>query len=171
MAMHMITDEKIMGYIHSDCIRPGPLKNGYALLVTKNRIMGARKRRFGSIAAFFAEGVQIDQKYVDKAYEVKTLIEANKDFEFLVEDIKNIELKEPSTSGNGFILIKTQNDEKKLTLDWQMDDNVFGTLFRIIDYIAGLMEKTGEDKPKYCSKCGCKLEGDSSFCPGCGNKL
>lgn len=28
MEMHINPNEEIIGYIHSDCIRPGPLQNG-----------------------------------------------------------------------------------------------------------------------------------------------
>lgn len=45
----------------------------------------------------------------------------------------SFEFEEPSRAGNGFILFNTKRLEKKLTLDWQMDENVFGTLLRIMD--------------------------------------
>lgn len=87
--------------------------------------MGAGKRKFGSIAAFLGGDVQVDKKFIDKAYQLRSIVEENKDFEFLIEDVVSFEIEELSRAGNGFILIHTKKAEKKLTLDWKMDENVF----------------------------------------------
>lgn len=130
-------EEEIIGFIHStNMAKKGRLKAGIAMYITKEKIMGAVKVKFGSIAAYLGGDSNVDLKYWEKAKKIKEMIEKKKDFELSQNDVQSIQIKKPGVFKMGYVVFQTNNQELRLKIGSEISDDEYDILYNLLNIFA-----------------------------------
>ena len=117
----------IIAVLHSAHFKKGLLE-GYGILVTPEKIVGAKKFKMGFFAALLIDESKLDIATRMKAYEVAKEIQENKDFEIPIRQLLGLELKKPGRLWAGHLQITSTSGEYKVKIVAQTT----GTEFRIL---------------------------------------
>jgi hypothetical protein len=122
-----LSTTEIIAVLHSAHFKKGLLE-GYGILVTPEKIVGAKKFKMGFFAALLLDESKLDIATRMKAYEVAKEIEENKDFEVPLNQLLGLELKKPGRLWAGHLHITSTGGEYKVKIVAQTT----ATEFRIL---------------------------------------
>src|SRR5713101_5239646 len=131
----------IIGVIHSSHLKKGLLE-GYGLLVTPEKIVGAKKFKMGAFAALMADETNLSIPVRMEAYEAAKEIEKHKEFELSRSQVLAIEVKKPGTFRGGHLLITSTSGEHKVKLVAQMTPKELQILLTSLSRFAPSILKT-----------------------------
>ena len=117
--MITLPSEAVIGVISTIALGRGSVTNGYGLVITHEKIIGAKAHRpfFPEFAAYLGPETKATESDRIKAREVADKLTAKQDFELKKSAITQIRLHLIlSKVANGYLLFKTQSEEVKLTL-------------------------------------------------------
>ena len=133
----IVMEEDVIGFIHTkNLAKKGRLKAGIAMYITKEKIMGAVKVKFGSIAAYLGEGSNVSLEYWEKAKKIKKLIEKRKEFELHQADIQSIQIKKPGVFRPGYVIFQSKNQEMQLAIGSDISDKEYNILYFLLNKFA-----------------------------------